>query len=396
MDGVTDVQPAPPAAPPPPGPPPGNDPRYGREWVDYEPIRIRKGERGTYLALAFLMVVVVGLVVVALLVARWVRAQLDPPGEQGAAVVLTLDDGASTSSIGPDLEDAGVIGNDTFFQWYVRIKGGVEFQAGEYTFHENSAAWDVLDVLKEGPTQIAQAVNIPITLPEGLTIEEMAARLDENPDLPFSGDDYLAELVVGDYRSGFAPAPNDLGDVIEPYEGLLYPDTYAVLDTSTPAELISQQVATLDRTLEELGYAASEERFGLTPYEMIIVASLIEEEAKIDEDRAKISRVIHNRLQAGWELGIDATVIYATGDREITVEDLEFDSPYNTRLHPGLPPTPIAAPGRASLEAAMNPADGPWMYYVLTDPSGAHSFAETEEEFLQYKAQCVELGLCTA
>lgn len=391
---MTDVQPPPPA----PSRPKvrRRDPSMGREHVDYEVIKRRRGERGTYLALGVLMTFVVLLVIAALLVARWTREQLDPPGDPGDEVVLALGDGASTGSIGPQLEDAGVISNETFFQWYVRIKGGVEFQAGDYTFRENSAAWDVLDVLEAGPTRVAQRRQVPITLPPGLTIEEMAERIDEDRELPFSGDDFQAELVLGDHRSRYAPTPGELGDVIEPFEGLLFPDTYALFETSRPAELIEEQIAAFDDTLDELGYDAAQERWGLTPYELVVVASLIEEEAKIPEDRAKISRVIHNRIQEAWRLEIDATVIYATGgDREITAADLEFDSPYNTRLNEGLPPTPISTPSRASLEAAMNPVDGPWMYYVLTDPSGAHSFAEHEWEFEEYKQQCIDLGLCS-
>jgi len=386
---VTDVRQAPPSVPPaPPGP-------AGREHVDYEVVKIRSRERGTYLALAVLLTFAGAVVVGALLVARWTRDQLDPPGEQGQELVLAFGDGATTSEIAPDLEQAGIIPNETFFQWYLRLKGGVEFQAGEYTFRENSAAWDVLDVLREGPTAVEQATTIPLTFPEGLTVEEMAARLDEAEGAPFSGDDFLAELVLGEHASKYAPPPGSLGDVTEPFEGVLFPETYFVLETSSPAELIDQQIKEFDAVLDELGYSAATERFGLTPYQLVTVASLIEEEAKIDEDRSMISRVIHNRLQQGMPLGIDATVIYANdGDRVITQSDLEIDSPYNTRLNPGLPPTPIAAPGRASLEAALNPAEGDWLYYVLTDPNGKHSFATTESEFLEYKAQCEQLGLC--
>jgi UPF0755 protein len=388
---VTDVQQAPPVPPAPPAPPGP----LGQSRVDYEVVKIRRGDRGTYLALAVLLLFAAAIIIGVLLLARWTRAQLDPPGDPGEEIVLALGDGATTADIAPDLEQAGIIANEAFFQWYLRIKGGVEFQAGEYTFQKNSAAWDVLDVLRAGPSAVAQAATIPVTFPEGLTVEEMAARLDETEGAPYGGDDFLAELVLGEHSSKYIPAPETLGDVVEPFEGVLFPETYFVLETSRPAELINQQIREFDAVLDELGYAAAPERVGLTPYEVVVIASLIEEEAKVDEDRAKISRVIHNRLQQGWPLGIDATVVYATdGDPQITQSDLEIDSPYNTRLHPGLPPTPIAAPGRKSLEAALNPEPGDWMYYVLTDPSGRHSFATTEGEFLEYKAQCEQLGLC--
>ncbi len=128
----------------------------------------------------------------------------------------------------------------------------------------------------------------------------------------------------------------------------------------------------------------------------MIIASLIEEEAKLDDDRAKISRVIWNRLAAGWTLGIDASVCYGANIScaDLTTAELEDDTnPWNTRVHVGLPPTPIAAPGEASLEAALNPDDGEWMYYVLTSEDGAHTFATTEQEFLDAKQVCIDLDL---
>jgi UPF0755 protein len=135
----------------------------------------------------------------------------------------------------------------------------------------------------------------------------------------------------------------------------------------------------------ELGYGAAERTLGLSAYEVIIVASMIEAEAKRDPDRPKIARVIYNRLAAGQQLGIDATLVYGKGIRgePIFQSDIDTPGPYNTR-HPEsagrLPPTPIAAPGRKSLHAAMNPTPGPWLYYVLWDEQGNHKFAETLDE----------------
>ena len=131
------------------------------------------------------------------------------------------------------------------------------------------------------------------------------------------------------------------------------------------------------------------------PYEVLVVASLIEEETKVDAERPMVAQVIYNRLRQGIALGIDATSRYeaeiAGRDREDI--DFESDSPYNTRRHLGLPPTPIASPGRASIEAALNPADGPWIYYVLEDADGHHFFTESDSEFLAAKQRCHDNGL---
>jgi UPF0755 protein len=145
--------------------------------------------------------------------------------------------------------------------------------------------------------------------------------------------------------------------------------------------------------LRELGYGDAIETVGLTPYETLVLASLIEREARVPGDRAKISRVIHNRLLAGWPLGIDATIVYFTGRTVLRVSDLQSESPYNSRLNVGLPPTPIAVPGRASLEAAIDPVAGQWMFYVLASEDGRHAFSVSAEEFERDKARCADLGL---
>ena len=362
------------------------------EGVEYEYLRPKR-TGGTPWGLLVLAGAAVICIVVAVSLYRWGRDQLDPPGPPGAEVVLALGDGATVANIADTLQEEGVIANATLFRWYVRRQGGTEFQAGEDTFYENLAAWEVIETLEGGPSFVAQAETLRVTVPEGLTIEQIASRIDSERGLPYDGAEFLRIATSGELLGSLRPAGAIPADV-PVLEGLLFPDTYFVLSDSTAEDLVQQMIRRFDEILEELDYEAGAAALGLTPYQAVIVASLIEEEARLDEDRAKISRVIHNRLEAGWNLGIDATVIYFTGDRVITQSDLETDSPYNTRLRPGLPPTPIAVPGRASLEAALAPEEGDWMYYVLTDPAGAHSFSVTEAEFNRDKQVCEDLGLC--
>ncbi|MDZ7733435.1 MAG: endolytic transglycosylase MltG [Acidimicrobiia bacterium] len=178
-------------------------------------------------------------------------------------------------------------------------------------------------------------------------------------------------------------------------EGFLFPDTYELAeeDAGNELALVTRLVEEFDRVATELGYGEPNP-FGLSAYELVIVASLIEEEARVPEDRTKISRVIHNRLEQGMTLGIDAALLYELGHTDsLTQSQLETDSPYNTRLNAGLPPTPIAMPGRGSLEAALNPAEGDWLYYVLADESGAHFFTSDYDEFLAQKQASQDAGL---
>ncbi|MDP7066524.1 MAG: endolytic transglycosylase MltG [Acidimicrobiales bacterium] len=365
-----------------------------REGVEYETVFVRKG-RGTSLSILFLLLLVLVGAWVTMRAVQWGREQLDPPGDQGAAINLTLPPGVSTSGISEILEQYGVIPDARAYEWYVRLKGAPLFQAGDYTFHTNSAVWEALEVLKDGPRYVEQAVRIRVTIPEGLTVRQIINEIDEIEDMPFTGADFEDEMRVQHVVSNYAPSPTAMpSGAIEPYEGLLFPDTYYLGPDSTPEDLLTQMVTRFDQILTKLGYAAAPQTVGLTPYETVVLASLIEREARIGSERAKISRVIHNRLAADWYLGIDASIIYVTGDNQLTSTDLKTESPFNTRLSKGLPPTPIAAPGEASLEAAMAPVSGQWMYYVLADSEGRHNFSVTTEEFERDKAKCQERGLC--
>ena len=365
-----------------------------REGVDYETVFVRKG-RGTTLSVLFLLLLLLVAIWATMQAVQWGREQLDPPGEQGAAINLTLPPGITTKGISDLLEDYGVVPDARAYEWYVRLKGAPLFQAGDYTFHTNSAVWEVLEVLKDGPRYVEQTLRIRVTIPEGLTVRQIINEIDTIEDMPFSGAEFEAEMRMQHVVSNYAPSPSAMpSGAIEPYEGLLFPDTYYLGPDSTPEELLTQMVTRFDQILTKLGYAAAPQTVGLTPYETVVLASLIEREARIGSERAKISRVIHNRLAADWYLGIDASIVYITGDNELTLSDLQMESPFNSRLSKGLPPTPIAAPGEASLEAAMGPVPGQWMYYVLADAEGRHNFSVSSEEFERDKAKCQERGLC--
>ncbi|HUF33600.1 MAG TPA: endolytic transglycosylase MltG [Acidimicrobiales bacterium] len=327
------------------------------------------------------VVAIVGLIGAAL-VGVWVQRQINPPGGPGEEIVLVIPEGSSTTAIGQMLEAEGVISDSQIFRFYLRFNGGGPFQAGEYQLARNMGMGDVVEVLERGPRA---TVAGRLTVPEGLVLDEIVQVIGR--DEAFDADAFREVIEAGEVRSRYQPDG-------KPLEGLLFPETYTLDGREDEAVLLRRMVASFDATLDELGYAEAEQRVGLTPYEVVIVASLIEAEAKADEDRAKISRVIHNRLEEGMTLGIDATFYYALGRRggSLTQSDLAIDSPYNTRQNAGLVPTPIGAPGRASLDAALNPEDGPWLYYVLKDPR-VHSFSEDYNDFLRDRRAAQEAGL---
>lgn len=303
-------------------------------------------------------------------VALAVQRAVDPPGEPGEEVALTIPSGTSTAAIADLLAAEGVIDSARNFRLYVRFKGAGPFQAGDYTLRKNSAFGDIVAVLDAGP----EIVQDRLTIPEGLTLEQIAERVGKLPGR--SADAFMAAAKSGEVRSEFQPEDVDF------LEGLLFPDTYMLDRGDDEMAILQRMVATFDRVATEEGVQKAGQGGRVSPYEAIIIASLVEREARVDEDRGPIARVIYNRLEKGMQLQIDATVLYALGEHKnrVLFRDLEIDSPYNTYKVSGLPPTPIAAPGRAALRAAMSPPKNDFLYYVVVEADGSHAFARTGAE----------------
>ena len=327
-------------------------------------------------------------VLAAGLAAVWVQRQVDPPGGPGERVSVTVEQGATTADVADLLADQGVVTDARIFRYYLRVRGGGPFQAGTYRLRENSSMGDVRAALDEGP----RLAFTDVTVPEGRWVSDVDEIVAEVPG--FDGAAFTAAVESGVVRSLYQPLAVPAG-TINPLEGLLFPDTYRVDENEDEQAVLARMVSTLDTVATELGYAEAAARVGREPYEVLIIASLIEAEAKVDADRGKISQVIYNRLEQDIRLGIDATVYYALQRKggSLTRTDLAVESPYNTRANFGLPPTPIGLPGRASLEAAINPEPGPWIYYVLADEAGNHAFSETDAQFQRDVAAARRNGL---
>ena len=366
---------------------------YEDEYDDYEG---DQGEglsrrRGCRAVLFVFVLLLVGAGVGAWFAWTWVQGEMDPSGEPGDEVLVEIPEGASTSDIGHELADAGVISNATVWDWYIRFRDPGEFQAGPYRMRLNSSFTEAIDALEEGALP---PNSILITVPEGLTLTETLARLADPEDgvEGFTAEGLQAALADPKSRSSALPADQ------RSLEGTLFPESYAVEEGDTEAVVIQRMVAQLDSTLAELDMQGRAQALGLSPYQVLTVASLVEEEAGTDQDRPRVARVIYNRLAEQMPLQIDATSCYIKnepGGCTLSQADLESESPYNTRNRAGLPPTPIASPGRASIEAALNPASGDWLYYVLDAEAddGSHVFTADYDEFVEAKQRCNEAGL---
>ncbi len=313
----------------------------------------------------------------------WYQRQVDPPGPPGPAVVVEIPQGTSTGGIGSILEKHGVITNSTVFEfWVSRHKPG-PLQAGKLTFRKNSSFNDAVKVLSTKPKVISVATKV--TIPEGFTLAQITERLAAS--LPgTSTADIDALLASGKINAPLLP-PGQTS-----LEGLLFPATYDITQGEGAQQVLQQMSDTFQQAAAAVGLPQAVAPLSviagrpITPYEAVVVASLIQSEAGSVAEMPKIATVIYNRLRSGIPLGIDATTRYEA-TKNGTKVNFESRSPYNTRRVPGIPPTPISAPGKPALEAALHPADGTWTYYVLEAP-GRHFFTDNVAEFNQAVARC--------
>lgn len=314
----------------------------------------------------------------------WLQRQVNPPGGPGEEVAVTVSEGMSVAEIGELLEGEGVISSAGIFRFYTRFNPVGSVQAGDYTLRRNDSMSSVIDLLEAGPEAPEQ---IRITIPEGLTLAQVAERIDEVDSL--SGPRFLELAQDGTVRSRFQPAE------VSSLEGFVLPETYFFESEADEETVLRRMVELFDEQATVLGLEAGADRLGLSPYEVVVVASLVEREARVAEERPKIAQVVYNRLERGMLLQIDATVQFALGEQKerLLFSDLEIDSPYNTYRNPGLPPGPIANPGVASLRAALGPEPHDFLYYVLTDEAGNHAFATTLEGHNQNVAESRRKGL---
>lgn len=324
----------------------------------------------TVFGAAMVLILVVGAV------GWWTIRQINPPGDPGAKVNFTVSATDTVESVATRLQTQGIITNARVFKEYVTRKGGLELRAGYYTVRTKDNMGNIMSVLRTPPALTFQNV----TFPEGFTIVDMAKRLSTEvtrlnvatfQETAYSGDGIASRLKPAEVAS---------------LEGVLFPDTYQVAGNETEAQVIKRMADRMDRVATQLGIDKPPYE-GWTPYLILTIASIIEKEAKVEEDRAKIAAVIWNRLSKSMPLEIDATLLYQQDPKTPFAVLRNTDTPYNTYLHQGLPPTPISNPGAASIRAALHPAANPdpsqcaagdpckWLYYVLADKSGKHVFA---------------------
>jgi len=319
----------------------------------------------------FLLLLVVLLVVLGAGAAVWVSQRVSQPygaftGEQ----FVEIPSGESTIGIGRRLVAAGVVRDELTFRLAMRWHGrGRSLKAGEYRFTEPLSPAAVIDKLAKGEVHL-----VPVTFPEGLTAEEMGKLFAQTGR--GTADDFEKAASDPSLIKAIDPQADSL-------EGYLFPDTYHLPRSEGAPALVQRMVqrfkSVFDEDLQKKAKAT-----GLTVRQLMSLAALVEKETARGEERPVVSAVYHNRLRIGMPMQADPTVIYALKragrwNGNITKADLQFDSPYNTYRYPGLPPGPIASPGKAAIEAAIAPADVDYLYFVSRN-DGSHAFAATLPE----------------
>jgi UPF0755 protein len=318
-----------------------------------------------------------------------------PQVEPGQAVEIEVPPGTTVRALGNELAERGVVRRSgSFVNAASNERLDQQLQPGGYDLETGMSNEEAVQVFLDGPVRPA---SIRFTIPEGWAVERILDRLGETFE-DYGRQDFEAVLderiAAGENEEGglqlpdWFPEPAEAGDeVVEPFEGVFFPETYEVGLDATPREALQKMVDQTETVMERV---LGETDTDLDPYELLVIASLIERETFVGEERPRIAGVISNRLEDGMRLQIDATVLYARGEHteRVLYEDTEIDSPYNTYQVSGLPPTPIAAPGEAALRATVDPEEHDFFFYVLhPDCDGSHQFAENESGHQQNVAE---------
>ncbi|HEV2888747.1 MAG TPA: endolytic transglycosylase MltG [Frankiaceae bacterium] len=340
----------------------------------------RRGHRGTVVALAALAVIAA----LALVGGRMVLSRFGgpPPDYEGAGtgeVTVQVPRGASASDIGGVLETAGVVKSAKAFREAAREdERSLKIQPGYYRLRRRMKAKLALELLLDPKARLRSRV----TIPEGLTVEQTLQTISKN----------VSDVPIAALREA-AKNPNALG--LPPWaggrlEGFLFPATYDIEPGTSAVEVLRLLVEETLERVERLDIEGRAAALRITPYQALVIASLVEGETGKASDRGKVARVVYNRLSKPMRLQFDSTVKYAyalEGETKtrLLYRDLDISSPYNTYRNDGLPPAPINSPGEAALEAALEPTPGPWLYFVVVDKDGNSAFAVTAEEFARLK-----------
>ena len=323
--------------------------------------------------------------------AETISVNMDPNEEvveETFTAFVSIPNGASAATISNILKSASLVDSAITFEIYIRNEGYADrLRAGNYEIESGLSYESLVNVLLIGPP----LKTYEITIVEGLWLKEIIESISIQ-----TGYDYIS--LVNTLTSGSVTSPYlDINEYskLANWEGLLFPETYRFSVDADGAEIFQTLANQLELVMLSIKNSKNVPDWVNTEYEIFIIASLVETEALLDEDRPLVSSVIKNRLEDGMPLQIDATVLYSLGERktQVLLKDLQVDSEYNTYKYNGLPPTPISNFGRESLEAVFDNLETSFIYYLLTNKNGDMTFTDDYNEFLNLKNKAKEEGV---
>lgn len=352
--------------------------RRRREAEEMEaPVRRKKG--GLKYKLPIVIAAVVLIVVIAIFAGRsFYNAMLEPTGTSTETMIVEIPDGSTIKDVGEILYDQGLIKNTMIFQSYAgrHSRGTSGMQAGNYEMNHAMSVPDIVNKMLDGDVYSGA---IPVLLSEGKNINEMAQILEKHNICTSAA--FISETKkLGEYKALYPILSSIPDDKNRTLEGYLFPDTYEIEPGSTAADVVKKM---LDRFTEVYNqdFMQQTTEKGKSVDEIVIMASIVELETKLPEDKANAASVFYNRIAQNMPLQSDITVDYALGKKHavLTEEQTKIDSPYNTYQNLGLPVGPICSPGKSSIDAAINPAQTNYLFFVADMDSGKLYFNETLE-----------------
>lgn len=338
-------------------------------------------DRPRRISLVILFVVIAGSAVGLVMASRYYESCKGAASGPAREVSFLVEEGATAEQVVDDLASDGVIPCGGFVGNLLMRGTGKsgDIRAGTFTLATGMTLDEAVDALTTPPKKVPTA---EVLIPPGYRLTQIADAVESSLGIPAA--EFLARAERGNFdRPSSLPEGASL-------EGFLWPETYDIPKRDDADAVIQRLLEQFTEETSDLPWDNAE-ALGVTPYEIVVIASMIEKEAAVQRDRPLIAGVIYNRLREGMTLGIDATLLYddPTPDGELSTADIETDGPYNTRIRAGLPPTPIASPYLWSLRAALEPADTPYFYYVLCGDDGGHRFGITYDEHLANVDACL-------
>ena len=344
-------------------------------------------------ALIFLLLITVSIFGVY----RYWQNGVKPVAESNEEIVeIEIPLGSNRNQIGTILEENNLINSFLVYNIYTRLSEENDFRAGTYQMSKSMSLEEIVGYLNKGGKPIKLDPSTILSIPEGINLEQIADRFEENTN--FTSENFMEVVQDVAFIENMAKNyPKLLTDAIEAstetrytLEGYLFPATYDVFEETTVEEIIEEMLAQSDQVLDP--YYEEIQESDLNVHEILTLASYIEREGTTDKDRGLISGVFYNRIELGMPLQTDLSVIYALGEHKehVTLEDLKVDSPYNTYMYKGIGAGPINSPSESAIKASLNPAKTDYVYFLADLKTGKVYFAETYDEHLEYKSKYLD------